>query len=166
MQDHSLFPVTFVDLQLIINSIGSTEVNAKEYAGRRMWDLLVVASANNSSFQAGGFRANLGQFWFNSSSGNSSICFQKWSPVCQVELGPWVTTIQSRYKYIFFLNVKNYTDVLKILKIHHLAIYSPIFFSEKQANILILIKNCKFHPPNSPISSSITEATPLNQHVS
>lgn len=37
--------------------------------------------------------------------------------------------------------------LLKIVMIHHPTIYSPIliFFSEKQANILILTKGCKFY---------------------
>lgn len=39
--------------------------------------------------------------------------------------------------------------LLKILKIHLPAIHSPIFtfFSEKQANILVLTEGCRLHPP-------------------
>lgn len=51
--------------------------------------------------------------------------------------------------------------LLKILKIHHPAIYRPFFFffSEKQANILILTEGWKFHPPKLNHRSHSPEST-------
>lgn len=70
MQAQDLFQVMFVDLQLITNSTGSTEINTKEFAASpSSWDPLVVLSADDSSFQAWGFGESLGQFWSKSSSG-------------------------------------------------------------------------------------------------
>lgn len=127
MRDQDLFQVTFVDLQPIINSIGSTEVKAKEFAASPgSWDLPVVPSANNSSFQAGGFRANLGQFWSKSSSGIVLSVFKSDPLFFKLNLVPECWYYKADVS-IFFLNLLKIPQMLlKILKIHFPAIHSPI----------------------------------------
>lgn len=60
-------------------------------------------------------------------------------------------TIQSRYKYgCFVFNFKNYTDAFESIEnspSSNLQSCFQFFFSEKQANILILTEGCEFHPP-------------------
>lgn len=165
MRDQDLFQVTFVDLQPIINSIGSTEVKAKEFAASPgSWDLPVVPSTNNSSFQAGGFRANLGQFWSKSSSGIVLSVFRSDPLFFKLNLVPECWYYKADVSIYFFKSVKNSTDAFENIE-DSLSSYSKSYFK------FFFLKNKQifwFSPRavGSILPNSITEGTPLNQDAS